>query len=106
MNYDLVAGIKFCFLWSTTIMKCIACGSAALIKGGLAAESGIGFQPDDVSYLKQIFGVGARKIHAYACIHCGNMQLTVDFKDNDRARYQQFEGEQPNLLDRINPETK
>jgi len=77
-----------------------------LIKGELNGQYGAIFQPADVPYLKRMFTVGSRKIQAYACIHCSNMQLTVEFTDSDRAHYQQFEGEQPDLLDRINTETK
>jgi len=83
-------------------MKCIACGSTALIKGELSNQYGVAFQPEDAPYLKRIFAIGSRKIHAYACIHCSNMQLTVDFTDADRAHYQQFEGEQPDVLHRLN----
>ncbi len=33
-----------------------------------------------------------------------DLQLAVEFSDSDREQYQQFEGEQPNVLERINSE--
>ena len=89
-------------------MKCIACGSASLIEGtirdGHAAT--LGFYPSDVSTFKVAFGVGSREVRAYGCIHCQNLQLAVDFKESDLERYQQFEGEQPDVLARINSDPK
>jgi hypothetical protein len=55
---------------------------------------------------KSMFGVGTREVRAYACIHCQHLQLAVDFSEDDMKRYQQFEGEQPSVLDRINVEPK
>jgi hypothetical protein len=55
-----------------------------------------------MSTLKQVFGVGARKIVSYGCVHCRNLQLTVDFNEKDIQKYQEFEGQQPGLLERIN----
>ena len=51
-----------------------------------------------------MFGVGTRKIRAYGCVHCQHLQLAVDFSEKDLVRYQQFEGEQPGVLERINSE--
>jgi hypothetical protein len=69
--------------------------------------SGCGFMAlkiDDVGVFKSMFGVGIRPIRAYGCVHCNHLQLAVDFTDKDRQKYQQFEGEQPNVLERINRE--
>ena len=86
-------------------MKCSACGSTALVEGSVmdtGAGGGLAFQPADLSTLKQMFGMGGRKIVAYGCIHCRNLQLTVEFKERDIQKYQEFEGQQPGVLERIN----
>ncbi len=86
-------------------MECVRCGATAIIEGTLldtSAGGGIAFQSKDISYLKRIFGGGSRKINAHACIHCSHLELTVEFTDNDRKRYQEFDGPQPGVLDRIN----
>ena len=84
-------------------MKCIACGSAALIEGTLRAEDGstTGFQPNDTPFLKRIFAMDRREVFAYGCMHCQNLQLVVKFSERDFERYQEFEGQQPGVLDRI-----
>jgi len=51
-----------------------------------------------------MFGADAREIRSYGCVHCGHLQLAVDFTEKDLQRYQQFEGEQPGVLERINSE--
>jgi hypothetical protein len=90
-------------------MKCVACGSASLIEGNLI---GIGdgatnfFNIKDISTWKSIFGRGIRKVKAYGCVNCYHLQLAVDFSDEDRERYRQFEGEQPSFLERINSESE
>ena len=79
-------------------MKCVACGSVALVQGILMETSGGGttvFKPEEVSMWKSMFGVGTRSVRAYACIRCQHLQLVVDFSEEDLRRYQQFEGEQP-----------
>lgn len=88
-------------------MKCAACGSTALVGGKLVGEdaSVIGFQPIDAAWLKRIFALGNRNISAYGCLHCRHLQLAVEFSESDLERYQQFEGEQPNVLERINSES-
>jgi hypothetical protein len=89
-------------------MKCIACGSAALIEGIVMPSNGgsIGFYPRDSPVLKRIFGMGSREIRAYGCIHCQNLQFAVGFNESDLERYQEFEGEQPDVLARINSNAK
>lgn len=87
-------------------MKCMACGSTALVEGTVVDGHGtnIFFRPGDVPLLKGIFGIGNRSLRAYGCIHCQHLQLAVEFDESDRERYQQFEGEQPSVLERINSE--
>lgn len=90
-------------------MKCIACGSTALVEGTLmdtASGGKLGFQPADVSTLKKMFGMGSRRVRSYGCIHCRNLQLAVEFNEEDTQRYQEFEGQQPGVLERINLEAR
>lgn len=89
-------------------MKCLACSSEALVGGEIIDSNGGKpfFKIDDVSIWKSLFGIGSRKIRGYGCVHCGHLQLAVDFNDKDRQRYQQFEGEQPDVLQRINSESE
>jgi len=63
------------------------------------------FKLDDVPVWKSMFGVGTRTVRAYGCVHCQHLQLAVDFNEKDRQRYQQFEGEQPGILERLSSET-
>ena len=86
-------------------MKCLACGSKALVPGTVMDTSGGGtaaFKLDDVPMWKSVGGIGYRPIRAYGCVHCQHLQLAVDFTDKDQQRYRQFEGEQPSVLERIN----
>jgi hypothetical protein len=62
------------------------------------------FRIDDVAKWKSLFGIGTRPLRAYGCVHCHHLQLAVDFTEKDLHRYQQFEGEQPGVLERINSE--
>ena len=87
-------------------MNCLACGSSALVGGTVLENSSGGttmFMIDETPIWKSMFGVGTRKIRAYGCVHCQNLQFTVDFSEKDVRRYQKFEGEQPGVLERINP---
>ena len=86
-------------------MKCSACGSTALVEGSLMDTTSGGrlwFQPADLSTLKTMFGMGSRRIVSYGCIHCRTLHLTVEFKERDIQKYQEFEGQQPGVLERIN----
>lgn len=88
-------------------MKCAACGSTSLVEGKLmnTADGGmLSFKLNDVSTWKSVFGGGTRQVNAYGCVNCHNLQLAVDFSDEDRERYRQFEGQQPSVLERINAE--
>lgn len=85
-------------------MECVRCGTTAVIEGSLmegSSGAGVAFLSKDTSYLKQIFGGGSRKINAHACLHCSHLELTVEFTEKDRERYQEFDGPQPGVLDRI-----
>lgn len=89
-------------------MKCVACGSANLVEGVFMDEAGAEdkyFVPKDVSYIKRIFGVGSRKVQTYGCINCSHLQFVVEFTEEDRARFREFEGQQPGVLERINSES-
>jgi hypothetical protein len=89
-------------------MNCLACGSEALIGGTILDGSSGGtsvFRLDEVPIWKSMFGVGTRSIRAYGCMHCQHLQLAVDFSEKDRLRFQQFEGEQPGILERLASET-
>ncbi len=71
-------------------------------------ESGgakLNFKPLEVSMWKALFGIGTQEVTAFACVHCGNLQLNVNFSDQDRQRYLEFEGQQPELLKRIESES-
>ena len=85
-------------------MKCTACGSSSLFVGTIIGGDGSlpSFYLNDTPTLKRIFGIGSRAIQAYGCVNCKNLQFTVQFSERDLERYQQFEGEQPNVLERIN----
>ena len=89
-------------------MKCIACGSEALIEGTIRDSNGspVGFSPCNLPTLKLIFGIGSREVRAYGCIHCQSLQLAVGFNEKDLERYQQFEGQQPDVLERLNSNPK
>lgn len=90
-------------------MKCIACGSESLIEGIVRDSAGgeVRFYPSDRSLLQQLlFSSGTRGVRAYGCVHCQNLQFAIDFKEGDLERYQQFEGEQPSVLERINSDPK
>ena len=89
-------------------MKCLACGSESLVGGTFYDSNGakVNFKLDDAPMWKSLFGVGTRGVRAYGCVHCGHLQVAVDFTEKDLLRYQQFEGEQPGVLERINSEPK
>lgn len=90
-------------------MKCLACGSEALVAGTILDSSSggtTGFRIAETPIWKSMFGVGTRKIRAYGCVHCDHLQFAVDFSEKDKQRYQQFEGEQPDILERLASETE
>lgn len=86
-------------------MECVRCGATAIVEGSLmetAGGGGFAFLFKDISKLKSIFGGGSRKINARACLHCSHLELAVEFTDKDRKKFQDFNGPQPGVLDRIN----
>ncbi len=86
-------------------MECVRCGASAIIEGTLmdmAGGGGVAFLSSATSLFKRIFGSGSRTIKAHACLHCSHLELTVEFTDKDRQRFQDFTGPQPAILDRIN----
>lgn len=89
-------------------MKCTACGSSSLVEGDVIDSNGspLGFSPSDLPMFKRIFGMSNRALKAYGCVHCHNLQFGVQFSEKDFERYQQFEGEQPGVLERISSDPK
>jgi hypothetical protein len=88
-------------------MKCLACGAENMVEGDLMESSGGGpifFKFADTPLLKSIFGMGTRPIRAHGCAHCGHLQLSVRFSNEDLERRQRFEGEQPSVLERLEGE--
>jgi len=86
-------------------MECVRCGATAIVEGTVKETTGgggVAFLPTETSLFKRIFGSGSRKIMAHACVHCSHLELTVEFTEKDRKRYQEFDGPQPSVLDRIN----
>ncbi len=61
----------------------------------------LSFIPRDVSVWKAAFGIDVREISALGCLHFGHLHLNVNFSDEDRHRFLEFEGQQPDLLNRI-----
>jgi hypothetical protein len=87
------------------MMKCAACGGTALVEGTLTGptDNAMFFKAGETSFIKRIFGGANRRIiRAYGCVHCQHLQLAVEFSESDLERYQEFEGQQPSVLDRIN----
>lgn len=90
-------------------MKCVACGSISLVEGDLVDMRGglMGFfKLKEIPKWKSTFGIGIRKVRAYGCVNCQHLQFAIDFSEEDSHAYRQFEGEQPNVLERINAETE
>jgi hypothetical protein len=83
-------------------MKCVSCGGTNLVEGSvpLTPKDEIKFNPIGRSFKDRMFMSG-RKVRAYACLHCNNLQFTVDFQPGDLERYQEFEGTQPTVLERL-----
>lgn len=87
-------------------MKCASCGGTALVEGKIMGGDGSepGFYPSDMPLLRRMFSMGGRAIRAYGCVRCQHLQLAVGFSEEDLERYQQFEGEQPGVLERLGAE--
>ncbi len=84
-------------------MNCNVCGSANLVEGTIVSAAGSAgvytFVPNDKSFFKRMLGIGGRDTHSHACIHCGNLQFTVDFDEEDKKQYLEFEGQQPSVTE-------
>jgi hypothetical protein len=83
-------------------MRCSACGSSSLVEGSLiqADSDKVLFRPSGGSMLARLLGKGNRPVRAYGCPRCGNLQLAVDFTEEDLEKYQNFEGEtQPSVVE-------
>lgn len=91
-------------------MNCNSCGSSNVIEGTIIDSDSGGsaslFVSKDKPLYKKILGIGGNKILSFACVHCGNLQLMVEFSEKDKERYVEFEGRQPSLLERINDESE
>lgn len=87
-------------------MKCTACGSTNLVEGTIGGydTTDIPFRPRDTPLLKRMLGTGTRPIRAYGCVRCHHLQLAVGFSEEDSRRYQEFEGQQPSILERLGTE--
>lgn len=83
-------------------MKCVSCGSTNLIEGTvpLTPKNDLKFNPGGRSFKDRMFGSG-RRVRAYGCLHCNHLQFSVDFEPGDMERYQEFEGAQPSIVERL-----
>jgi hypothetical protein len=83
-------------------MKCVSCGGTNLVEGTvpLTPRDELKFNPSRRSLAERVFMTG-RKVRAYGCLHCHHLQFAVDFEPGDIERYQDFEGEQPAVLERL-----
>jgi hypothetical protein len=82
-------------------MTCAACGSTNLVEGDLSDSNGDGvrFRPAETPRLKRAFGIGNRKVKAFACLSCHHMQFAVEFTESDRTERQTFEGHRPSVVE-------
>ena len=79
-------------------MRCNGCGNSSLVEGNFVHSDDGGqtkFSPSGDSKLKRALGIGSRPVRCYGCLRCGNMQLVIEFSEEDMKKYQSFEGEQP-----------
>ncbi len=86
-------------------MNCNVCDSTNLVEGTIVSSDGSAgvylFTPNDKSFFKRMLGIGGRDTHSHACIHCGNLQFTVDFDEEDKEQYLAFEGQQPSVTEQL-----
>ncbi|MEO6588600.1 MAG: hypothetical protein ABIP06_04670 [Pyrinomonadaceae bacterium] len=81
-------------------MICNVCGSENLIKGTVYDTAGgysYGFIPDETSGFKKMFAMGGREIYSYGCIHCGNLQFSVNFSEEDKQNHLEFHQPPPSV---------
>ena len=81
-------------------MVCAACGSSNLVEGTPfdGCGSPVFFMIAEGSRWRKIIGKQSRKVIAFACAHCGNLQHQVKFTDQDRERFARFDGPQPSVV--------
>jgi hypothetical protein len=85
-------------------MNCNVCGSATLVEGMLSKggdPSADRFLPNDKPFYKRMLGIGGHEIHSYACIDCGNIQVIVDFTEEDKKQYLESEGQPPSVAKQV-----
>lgn len=83
-------------------MTCMACGSKNLAGGSLTGAGDgqqIRFTFSDQATWKTLLGMGMRPVSTMACLHCGNLQLQVQFTDDDRERFATFDGPQESIVE-------
>jgi hypothetical protein len=66
----------------------------------LTPKDDLKFNPGGRSFKDRMFG-GGRRIRAYGCLRCNYLQFAVDFAPGDVERFQEFEGAQPTLIERL-----
>ena len=88
-------------------MKCVSCGSTNLVEGTvpLSPKDDLKFYPGSRSFKDRMLGRG-RQILAYGCLHCNHLQFAVDFEPGDLEHYQEFEGAQPPVIERLEGDDK
>ncbi len=85
-------------------MNCNVCGSANLIEGAISEGNSVGantFVPNDKSFFKRMLGISGRETHSYACVQCGNLQFVVNFSEDDKKQYPEFEAQQSSVTERL-----
>jgi hypothetical protein len=66
----------------------------------LTPKDDLKFMPGGRSFKDRMFG-GGRRVRAYGCLHCNHLQFAVDFEPGDVERFQEFEGAQPSIVERL-----
>jgi predicted nucleic-acid-binding Zn-ribbon protein len=84
-------------------MKCLACGNRHLVEGTISdgTSTDISLKLKDDSWFKKMLNIGNRPVRAYGCITCGHLQLGVEFSEEDKQKYQEFDDQQPSVLERL-----
>ncbi|MDT7540948.1 MAG: hypothetical protein QOE33_852 [Acidobacteriota bacterium] len=95
-------------------MRCVACGSECLVEGVVTpmdSSNGVLFIPTYISKFKAMLGVfkamlggDVREVRAYGCVSCGHLQHAVTFSEEERQHFLKFEGQQPDVLERLSEE--
>ncbi|MBA2621134.1 MAG: hypothetical protein H0U87_08035 [Acidobacteria bacterium] len=86
-------------------MNCNVCGSEKLIKGTILGMTGnggtgsTGFMPGETPFFNKWFTMVGREIQSYGCIHCGNLQFSVEFSEEDKQQHLEFHGQPPSVTE-------